>query len=188
MLLINDLINYCVTFFISKGLLFGFLLIVLESFISILPLSAFVILNVNAYGLFLGILISWIATCIGSYFCYLFFYYLNEKVISKSKMNKFRNSIFKFRNISFSNLVLLISMPYSPSFIINMLCGMSQISLEKFIIAIIIGKLFVIIFWGYIGRCFLANLIDIFSLLYVGISLLLAYIISIIINKKFIIE
>ena len=50
----------------SGGLLFGFLLVFLECFIPALPLSVFVALNVNAFGFFVGCLISWIATCTGN--------------------------------------------------------------------------------------------------------------------------
>ena len=58
----------------NGGLLVGFFLVFLESFIPILPLSVFVALNVNSFGFFEGVLITWIATSIGSIICYHYFY------------------------------------------------------------------------------------------------------------------
>ena len=59
---------------------------------------------------------------------------------------------------------------------------------KKFIGAVLIGKFFTIIFWGYIGKSFLDNLYDFKSILYVLTTIIISYILSKIINKKFKIE
>jgi len=56
--IINYIIDYSTNFISTGGILFGFLLVFIECFIPALPLSVFVALNVNAFGIFIGILIS----------------------------------------------------------------------------------------------------------------------------------
>jgi uncharacterized membrane protein YdjX (TVP38/TMEM64 family) len=186
--IVNFIIDYSTDFISTGGILFGFFLVFIECFIPALPLSVFVALNVNAFGFFIGILISWIATCTGSFLCYLFFSFLEEKFISKffnrKMIKKISDNIDKFRNISLSNLVLILTLPFTPSFLINILSGLAGVSREKFICALLIGKVFTVIFWGYIGKSLISSLTDINSIIFIVIALGLAYIISKIISRK----
>ena len=88
-----NIINYIIensTEFVSHGgLLVGFFLVFIECFIPALPLSVFIALNVNAFGMFLGVFISWVATFLGSFLCYLLFYYLGGKFHQKVLNKKF---------------------------------------------------------------------------------------------------
>lgn len=174
------------------GVIVGFLLVLLESFIPILPLSVFVAFNVKAYGFIIGCLISWMATCLGSYICYLFFSFIEskftKKFLNKKLIKKIHKSINKFNNIKFTELVLLITLPFTPSFLINILSGLTKMRMEKFVVAVLIGKTFSIMFWGYIGKSLLESIKDINSILYILITLIVAYIISKIISKKLEIE
>ena len=54
--------------------------------------------------------------------------------------------------------------------------------------AILIGKIFSITFWAYIGKSILESITDIKSIVFIALALLIAYIISKIVNKKFEIE
>lgn len=189
---VTYLVDLC-TYYLSKlGLIGGFSLVLLEALIPALPLSVFVALNVNTFGLLSGTLISWIGTCVGCYLCYLFFYFLSNKVIYKylnEKMkNKVEKSIKKFKNISISKLVILITLPFMPSFFINFISGIAGVSKEKFFVSLMIGKLFMIIFWGYIGKSFLESMTDIKTIIYIIVALILAYILSKIVGKKMNIE
>jgi len=189
---IQNMVEVCTELISSGGLFFGFFLVLLESFIPILPLSVFVALNVNAFGFLVGVFISWIATCIGSFLCYFLVSYLEEKVLVKiikgKKLLKIRNTIDRFEKIKFSQLVLIFTLPFTPSFFINIVSGLGGISREKFLVSLLIGKMFAIIFWGYIGKSIIASLTDINSLLYISITLIVAYILSVIVEKKFNIE
>ena len=82
--IVNQFVDQMVFLMTSYGLVFGILLIMLESILPVLPLSVFITLNVASYGDFLGILISWSATIIG---CSLSFF-LFRKVFS--------NNLYKF--------------------------------------------------------------------------------------------
>ena len=81
--LINAFVDFSTKFISSGGVLYGFLLVLLESAIPALPLGVFVALNVNAFGMFMGIFISWVATCLGCFLSYSLFYYLSNKYIYK---------------------------------------------------------------------------------------------------------
>lgn len=191
-----NIINYIIensTEFVSHGgLLVGFFLVFIECFIPALPLSVFIALNVNAFGMFLGVFISWVATCLGSFLCYLLFYYLSgkfhQKVLNKKTIIKVRNGIDKISNIRFSSLVLLITLPFTPASLINILSGIAGISKKKFLAALLIGKVFSTTFWGYIGKSLIESVTDLTTLIYIGIALLVAYVLSKVVSKRMNIE
>ena len=189
---INSLVEWSTEFISDGGLFFGFFLVFIECFIPALPLSVFVALNVNAFGFFIGILISWIATSLGSFICYTLFKLFKKKIVvllpKRKYLNKINSGIEKFKTIRFTQLVLILTLPFTPSFLINILSGLSGMSKEKFVIAILIGKLFEIIFWGYIGKSLIDSLTDIKSLIYIFVTLIVSYIISKIVSKKMNIE
>ena len=190
--IIRFVIDNSTDFIFEGGMIVGIFLVFIECFIPALPLSVFVALNVNAFGFLPGFLISWIATCLGSYACYLLFYMignrLSQKVLKKKVIQKIRKSIDRFQKIRFSELVLLITMPFTPSFLINILSGLTKVSKEKFLLSLLIGKFFSVIFWGYIGKSLLESLTDIRSILFILCMLLFAYLISKIVSRKMKIE
>ena len=189
---VEYIINYSTEFISSGGIFFGFILVFLECFIPALPLSVFVTLNVKAFGLFLGTFISWIATSLGSFLCFSLFSFLGEKIsekfLNRKMIKKINKAIKKFKKITFSELVLLITLPFTPSFLVNIVSGLSGMSKEKFMLAILIGKVFMIIFWGYLGKSLLDSLTDINSLIYIVVALVIAYVISKIVSRRMNIE
>lgn len=190
--LINSLVDWSTEFISDGGVLFGFFMVFLECFIPALPLSVFVALNVNAFGFFIGTFISWIATSLGSIICYTLYKLFKKKLLvllpKRKYLHKINANIEKFKKIKFTQLVLILTLPFTPSFLINILGGLSEMSKEKFITAILIGKMFEIIFWGYIGKSLIESLTDIESLIYIIFTLIIAYIISKIVSKKMNIE
>ena len=189
---ISNLINYCTYLIENSGIIIGFILVFIESFLPILPLGGFVALNVNAFGLLEGIILSWIATTLGCFITYLIIKYLSNIIINKMIKQKTRQKIIekteKFRKIKMTNLVLLITLPFAPSFLINFLAGTAGISKEKYLISLLIGKSFMIIFWGYIGKSLIESITNIKAIIFILLTLLIAYIITKIISKKFEIE
>ena len=191
-----DIIQYIIdhsTEFVSNGGIFvGFLLVFIECFIPALPLSVFVALNVNAFGFLFGFLISWSATCLGSYICYRFFTFIEgkmtQKFLNRKTVQRVKKAIDKFQKIKFTELVLIITLPFTPSFLINILSGLTRVPREKFISALLIGKSFSVVFWGYIGKSLIESLTDIYSIIYIIGTLILAYIISKIVSHRMHIE
>lgn len=190
--IINEFVSHSTNLIINGGLIIGIIFIILESFLPILPLGVMVALIANAYGLFLGIIISWLANCIGCYFIYLIFYHISEKntdkFLSKKLQIKIKKGKEKFKNISLSTLSAIIALPFTPSFLINILSGLSKMSRQKFLISIGIGKFFMISFWAYIGKNFIQSISDIKTLITISLMIIITYIISKIVSKKMNIE
>jgi len=172
------------------GLIIGMFIIILESMIPILPLAVFIAVNMLVFGNLLGFIISWVSTIIG---CIIAFKIcregLSDKFYSRIKSKgKIDNLMNKISNIKFSTLVIITALPFTPAFAINIASGLSNISYKKFISAILIAKLSIVYFWGFIGTTFLESLTDIKVLIELFIIILIAYIISKIVMKKMNIE
>lgn len=185
---INTFVDFCTRFISDGGLLFGFILVLLESFIPVLPLGVFVALNVNAFGGVLGLSLSFLATCLGCFISYMIFSFLSEKFLDKflpkKTLKQVSKALDKFNDISFSNLVLVISLPFTPAFLVNIICGIARVKKRKFLFAIFIGKIFMITFWGYIGKSLLESVTDINTVIVVSLMLLVAYFVSKVVSKK----
>lgn len=186
--IINNFITYSTDLITNGGLIIGIILIILESFIPILPLGVMVALITNAYGLFFGIVISWLSNCTGCYLVYVLFNNISEKlsnkILSKKIRKKVQTGTEKFKNISLPTLAAIIALPFTPSFIINILSGVSNINRKKYLVALSIGKIFMISFWAYIGKSFIESMSDLKTIIIISLMLLITYIISKIVSKK----
>lgn len=174
-----------VTNFMSNfGFISGFILIILESMIPILPLGVFIALNVITFGSLFGFLISWLATVIG---CMLAFYIsrkLREKVEVKFKDNKLINKFKMYiGKLSYSNLVVIMAVPFTPAFAINIGAGLSDIKPKRFFAALMVGKIPMVYFWGFIGKSFLESIKDPYTLAQIIAMLIIAYLVSKVVNK-----
>lgn len=181
---INNIVNNIVGILSSLGIFSGFLLIFTESIIPVLPLSVFVALNIITFGSIVGLIVSWIGTICG---CSLSFYLsrklsnvIYKKYQKSEKVISFRKKLSK---ISFTNLVLLVSIPFTPAFAVNIAAGSSTMRFKKFLLAIMIGKIPMIYFWGFIGKSLLESITDISVLSKIFFMLLLAYLVSKLANK-----
>ena len=87
--------------------------------------------------------------------------------------------------INFSQLVIILAIPFTPAFLVNIAAGLTKMSYKRYLFALIIGKIFLVYFWGYIGVSLIESFKNPIIFVRVGILLLIAYIISKIINHKF---
>ena len=150
----KEIIDYFVSnsteILVELGPLAGVFLIILESILPMLPLSVFITLNIISFGSIYGFLISWLSTILGCMLSFtLFRYFFQKKLdffIQKKEKNRLKNIMSAISNISFSNLVLLIALPFSPAFFINIASGLSKMKTTKFFLAIIIGKIVMVYF------------------------------------------
>ena len=175
---------------IGISIFLGMLIIVIESIIPERPLGIFIALNVHLFGNVLGLTMSWVATSIG---CSLSFFIVrklfNKKLERKFKKDgKIHNILKRIDKLDLSSLVLIITLPFTPAFAINIAAGLSNMSYKKFIIAILIAKVFIVLFWGYIGTSFLQSVTDIWVIIKICLMMLGAYIISKVVMKKYRIE
>ena len=171
------------------GYIYGVLLILLESVIPALPLGVFIALNINAFGIVLGILISWLSTCLGCYLSFILFRFLSQNRLNKIVNNKKLSKVVKkMKTIELSNLVVLIALPFTPAFLINIAAGLVNMSNKKFILAILIGKLFIVIFWGFVGKSLITSMTDIKTIIIMSLFIVVAYFLSKLVSKKMKIE
>ena len=183
---LNELINNLLVLLGNWGALLGCALILVESIIPVLPLSVFITLNFMTFGNFFGFIISWICTIIGCMFSYyLFKKGLKDKTINKLNKNEaFKKVLKAVKNLNFYQLVIIIAIPFTPAFLVNIAAGMSRIKTKKFFAALVIGKLSLVYFWGYIGVSLLESIKDPIILLRIFALLGVVYIISYLVNKK----
>lgn len=184
---INNYIDYLIASLGIYGPILGCLLICVESILPFLPLSAFITLNFLAFGNFFGFVISWFFTVVG---CMMSFFIFRKKVKKwfdrKTKDKKRIENIMKTINkVNFSQLVVIIAIPFTPAFLVNIAAGLSKISYKKFLCALLIGKIFLVYFWGYIGVSLIQSFSQPIIILRVIILMIVAYFISYFINKKF---
>lgn len=190
--LVNNFATYLINIMSHLGPISGIVLIILESILPFLPLSVFIALNGASFGYVFGYIISWVSTCIGCLLSFLIFrkIFKNkfDKLLSKKNVKQIKKIKEKFSTITFSALVLIIALPFTPAFAVNIAAGLSDMSLRKFMIAILIGKLSITYFWTYIGKSLLESMMDFKTIITVALLLLGAYIISKLVSKKLKIE
>ncbi len=191
---VNEIVEYLIetsnTCGIFLSVLFGFSLVIIESIIPILPLALFIAINMVILGNVLGFIVSWIGTIMGCSLSFLIFRkgfskFLYKKVHDDGKAYKLMNAI---SNISFSKLVLILAIPFTPAFSINIGAGLSKISYKKYLLALLISKLSIIYFWGFIGTTLIESITDITVVVKVLIILIITFILSKIAIKGFNIE
>lgn len=190
--LVNNFATYLINIMSHLGPISGIVLIILESILPFLPLSVFIALNGASFGYVFGYIISWVSTCIGCLISFLIFrkIFKNkfDKLLSKKNVKQIKKIKKKFSTITFSALVLIIALPFTPAFAVNIAAGLSDMSLRKFMIAILIGKLSITYFWTYIGKSLLESMMDFKTIITVALLLLGAYVISKLVSKKLKIE
>jgi len=171
-----------VDYLLQVGLVGGFLLIVLESIIPALPLSVFIGLNIITFGKILGYVISYFGTIVGCMLSFITFRYILKnylyKIFKEKTRIKIEDLMKKMTNIDFNTLVVIIAIPFTPAFLVNIAAGLSNIPIKKYIFALLIGKPFMIYFWGYIGANLLESLKNPIILVKIIVIVLLAYLIS----------
>lgn len=193
MTFINNLNNILNSFLESAGIWGGVvacLLILIEPVLPFLPMFIFVTINILVFGYILGFILSYIFAVLG---CLLFYIVFNKLFSNKAykfykDKNKLHSLVKRYKNIKLETLTTIISMPFTPAFMINLLAAISGMSLKKYMTAEIIAKIFITIFWGFIGCNLIKCLENPRYLVVIGIMLLCGYIISKIINIKYDLE
>ena len=165
------------------ALIIGMSLIILESIIPMLPLAVFIAINMLVFGNIIGFILSWISTIIGCTLSFYIFRTLKNKAWKYiSKKEKLVDLMKKIDKISFSSLVIILAFP---AFSINIGAGLSNISYKKYLLALLISKISIVYFWGFIGTTLVESITDIGVLLKIAVIILIAFILSKIVTKKF---
>jgi len=163
------------------------LLILVEPLLPFLPMFIFVTINLLVFGYVIGFILSYIFSVLG---CLLFYVVVSKlfrnKVYKFYKDKKNLNKLMeKYKNMRFETLTTIISLPFTPGVMINGLAALSGMPLKKYMTAEIIAKIFITIFWGFMGVSLIKCLKDPKYLIIIFVMLISGYIISKIVNRKY---
>lgn len=137
----------------SLGPIIGFLLPFIEAFLPFLPLFVFVFANASAYGLWIGFLLSWAGTTVGSYLVFLIIrkYGRARFLRFMTKHERVQKLIKWIEKNGFGPLFLLLCFPFSPSALVNVVAGLSDMKKQTYLWALLAGKFVMILTISFIG-------------------------------------
>ena len=192
--IISNLDYYTELFLQNLGIMGAIIscaLITIESILPILPICVFITLVFLTFGSFWGFIISWMFTCLGCIISFGLFRSKIKKWFEKrfvKKCSKIKEFMQYVDKMSLSSLTILIAIPFTPASVVNIAAGLSNMKFKKFLYATLIGKLFMVYFWGYIGTTLIECFTHPIYIVRILLMLIFAYIISKFVNKKFNIE
>ena len=160
---IVELIEILVEFISSSGALgvvIACALMSIESIFPMIPLALLITVNMLVMGKVYGFLVSLFFTIIGCIASYLIFKKgfgnkFERLTENKELLNKYRKI---FKNISTGKLVLVVAMPFTPAFVVNIVAGLVKMDFKKYFIALVIGKISMVYFWGFVGTSLIDSL------------------------------
>lgn len=170
----------------SLGPLPGVLLPFIEAFLPFLPLVVFVIANAAAYGLIEGFLLSWIGASTGAVIVFIIVRKLSGKRwVRRIRENKQVNTVTTWvEKHGFGPLFLLLCFPFSPSSVINVVAGLSNVSIKQFILAVFLGKSVMIFSISYVGSSITEFAQHPVRTIVVGVCIVLFWVIGKYIEKR----
>ena len=185
----EELTNIILNFIQNSGLLgvvLSCFILSIESIVPIIPLLVYISINFIILGPVFGFILSWIFTVLGS----LFSYYLFRKKLSKKFINYTKDNetvqryIHILRNLSTGKILLIVALPFTPAFAVNIAAGILKIDFKKYLTAILFGKISLVIYSAYIGTSFIEGLSNPMILVNLAILILLIYLLFLIVKKS----
>ncbi|ERI07924.1 TVP38/TMEM64 family protein [Aneurinibacillus aneurinilyticus] len=149
----------------------------IEAFFPPLPLIAIVAGNAAAYGLWLGFLYSWVGVCLGAGTVFLLCRKLGQHrflnfLTRHPKVNEAMNWMNRH---GFSAIFLFSCFPFTPSSLVNVVAGLSNIPTSHFMAAIMLGKAIMIFIISFIGHDFMSFIEQPWKLLVVLLAIFLLW-------------
>jgi len=136
------------------GYIPGFIMLYLRAIVPVLPLTLYVVLLIHAYGLFPGIIISWLGIVSGTFTVFL----ICKKFVNTIRMKKLKSRKSVQRLISFIDrqglipLFILLCFPFTPNTLINIIASLSHIKIKYYFFVLVISKLISITILGVMGK------------------------------------
>ena len=87
------------------------------------------------------------------------------------------------RNLSTGKMLLIVALPFTPAFAVNIAAGILKIDIKKYLTAILFGKISLVIYSAYIGTSFVEGLSNPIILLNLVILIFIIYILFLIVKK-----
>lgn len=119
----------------------------LETLFPFLPLFLMAAFNILSYGTFLGLVFTFIGTWIGTIVIFVFMRYLKstkvEDVLYRTRTIK--KALFWIEDTHPLLLILVLSIPFSPTFMINYSMGLTNMKFSKFLWITTISRTFLLL-------------------------------------------
>ncbi|RRD93511.1 TVP38/TMEM64 family protein [Clostridiales bacterium COT073_COT-073] len=131
----------------------GILIAMIEAFFPPLPLAVLVTVNIMGFGFFMGYVLSYIGTCIGTILVYFIMKKLGARHLipwlhKQKEYNRFQEWLY---GKGIFPLIILFSFPFTPSVLVSVLAALSEIRKREFTMAVLAGKAVMIFFLSVIG-------------------------------------
>ena len=126
----------------SLGMVVGFIITFLEAFLPFLPLVLFIAVNVTAYGLLWGFIISWLGTLLGSFAVFLVVRKFGRaRLVRKWIETRQVQRLIRWVNMAgISPLLVLLCFPFTPGIVVNIVAGLSLIQKKYYFITLFVSK------------------------------------------------
>ncbi|BDH60868.1 TVP38/TMEM64 family protein [Lysinibacillus sp. PLM2] len=170
----------------TLGPLIGILLPFLEALLPFLPLVVIVVANASSYGLWIGFLLSWIGTVLGSYVVFLIVRKFGKhpklkRFIQKENVQK----LIKWVDMrGLSPLFILLCFPFTPSVLVNIVAGLSHIKKKYYFIVLLAGKFVMILSMSVLGYDVGSFIKNPLKLILVVIAVILLWVISKVVERR----
>lgn len=171
----------------SLGPIPGILLPMLEAFLPFLPLVIFVMANANAFGLWFGFLFSWIGASVGALLVFLLVRKFGQKrFMTFLKRNpKVQKLMAWVERHGFGPLFLLLCFPFTPSAVVNIVAGLSKISIYQYMLAVFTGKMVMIFTVSFVGHDIRSLITQPFRTAIVGAVIFILWLVGKQIERRF---
>ncbi|WP_414054081.1 TVP38/TMEM64 family protein [Macrococcus equi] len=139
--------------FKSFGIIIAFLLPFIEAFFPILPIALFAVVNVNTYGLIWGFIITWLGAFCGAYIVFLLVRRYGQHKFLRH-LNRHPHTMKFIRRVNDKGvlpLFILLCFPFTPSSLVNVVAGLSTVSIRRYLIAVLLGKAIMLFMLSFIG-------------------------------------
>ena len=135
------------------GVILASILLFFESIVPMIPLLVFVTIEYMLLGPVLGFIVSWVFTVLGCVASYLIFRNgfgdkFDNLTENKELIRKYKRM---FRHISTGKLILIVAFPFTPAFVVNIAAGLVKMDFKKYLIALLFGKISLVIYSAYVG-------------------------------------
>ncbi|MEG2362939.1 MAG: VTT domain-containing protein [Terrisporobacter sp.] len=135
------------------SIIVGMMSIFIESFLPILPLVALVTANAALFGLYPGLIISWIGSVSGTICLFIIIRKISHwKIMEKIKNEKTEKAIHWIENRGFKLLFFAYACPFLPACVITISQGLAKRKTSVFVSAVLAGKLIMFYIVSYIGN------------------------------------
>lgn len=136
----------------------GLLSAFIESFIPALPLVAIVTANAAIQGLFIGCLLSWIGSGLGTTSLFLLISRFNDsKLFNKLRNSKTEKAISWMDKQGFKLLFIAYACPFMPGCLVTIASAFGKKDLKDFVPAMLAGKFVMFIVISYVLTQFLIH-------------------------------